>query len=58
MSIHEVPINFKDLEKQNWGASDYLAISENSEFVLLQNLEQIDLLDRNLARRFILFIGI
>lgn len=51
-------INFKDLEKQNWGNSDFLAISENSEFVLLSNLEKIDLTDRNLARRFILFIGI
>ena len=51
-------INFDHLEKNNWGASDFLAICEEAPIILLDNLKQIDLSDRNLARRFILFIGI
>ena len=51
-------INFDHLEKNNWGASDFLAISGQGPMILLDNLKQIDLSDRNLSRRFILFIGI
>ena len=50
-------INFDHLENKNWGASDFLAVCEQTPIVLLDNLKTIDLSDRNLARRFILFIG-
>ena len=50
-------INFDHLENKNWGASDFLAVCEQAPMVLLDNLKHIDLSDRNLARRFILFIG-
>lgn len=50
-------INFDHLENKNWGASDFLAVCEQTPMVLLDNLKTIDLSDRNLARRFILFIG-
>ena len=53
-----VIINFKYLQDKNWGASDFLALCEQSPVILLDNLQQINLSDKNLARRFILFIGI
>ena len=52
-----VVLHFKFLQEKNWGASDFLALCEQSPVILLDNLPQIDLSDRNLARRFILFIG-
>lgn len=50
-------INFDHIDRKNWGASDFLAICEQTPMVLLDNLKAIDLTDRNLSRRFILFIG-
>jgi predicted ATPase len=50
-------INFDHIDRKNWGASDFLAICEQTPMVLLYNLKVIDLTDRNLSRRFILFIG-
>lgn len=50
-------INFDHLENKHWGASDFLAICQETSIVLLDNLRAIDLSDRNLSRRFILFIG-
>ena len=52
-----VIINFKSFQTKNWGASDFLALCEQSPIILLDDLDQIDLSDKNLARRFILFIG-
>jgi predicted ATPase len=52
-----VIINFKYLQEKNWGTSDFLALCEQSPIILLDNLQEIDLSDKNLARRFILFIG-
>lgn len=52
-----VIIDFTSLQKNNWGASDFLALCEQTDFILLDNLTQIDLSDKNLARRFILLIG-
>lgn len=50
-------INFDHLDNKNWGATDFIAICEQSPMVLLDNLKAIDLSDKNLSRRFILFIG-
>lgn len=50
-------INFRSFQEKNWGSSDFLALCEQSPIILLDNLTQIDLSNKNLARRFILFIG-
>ena len=53
-----VIINFRTFQDQNWGASDFLAMCEQSPIILLDDLTEIDMSNKNLARRFILFIGI
>lgn len=53
-----VVINFRNFQDRNWGSSDFLALCEQSPIILLDDLAQIDLSNKNLARRFILFIGI
>lgn len=52
-----VIVNFRSFQEKNWGASDFLALCGQSPIILLDDLTQIDLSNKNLARRFILFIG-
>lgn len=49
-------MNYNAVFNGNFGASDFIAICRHFEAVLLSDLEPISLADRNLARRFILFI--
>lgn len=52
-----VVVHFRHFQDRHWGASDFLALCEQAPIVLLDELDQVDLSNRNLARRFILFIG-
>jgi predicted ATPase len=43
-------------DKGVYGASDFIALTVKFEAILLKNIPQIGLEDRNMARRFILFV--
>jgi cell division protein ZapE len=50
-------LNFvKVIDKGVYGASDFIALTVKFHAILLNNLPQISLADRNMARRFILFV--
>lgn len=48
--------DFKSLIDSNYGSSDFIAICNNFHVVFLENIPTIDVSNKNLARRFILFV--
>jgi len=44
---------FKELCDRPVGPADYLALSQNCPTILLQDIEQLSILNRNVMRRFI-----
>ena len=51
-------LNFEDLCNRNLGAEDYIAISNNSNFIFLENLPNFNENNLNQQQRFITFIDI
>ena len=49
-------VNFKEVFDGVYGASDFIAMTKRFEAILVDNVEQINMSDANLARRFILFV--
>lgn len=49
-------IDHQKMFNGNFGASDFIAICDNFGAILLTNMQQMSLTDRNLVRRFILFV--
>ncbi len=48
--------NFNNLIDSNYGSSDFIAICNRFHVVFLENIPKIDVSNKNLARRFILFV--
>ena len=51
-------LNFDELCNRNLGAEDYIAISNNSNFIFLENLPNFNENNLNQQQRFITFIDI
>lgn len=51
-------INFKEVFDGHYGASDFIAMTKNFQAIFLEDIEQIQMKDSNLSRRFILFVNI
>lgn len=49
--------DFKQLIDTHYGASDFIAICNKYHVIFLDNIPRIDMTNRNLARRFILFVS-
>ena len=50
--------NFEDLCDQNLGAEDYLEITKNSKFIVIENIPQFDDINSNQQLRFITLMDI
>ncbi len=48
--------DFMDICDKAYGSMDFIAICRNFHSIILQNVPQISLNNRNLARRFILLV--
>lgn len=48
--------DFRSLIDSNYGSSDFIAICNHFHVVFLENIPTIDVSNKNLARRFILFV--
>jgi predicted ATPase len=48
--------SFKELFNSPYGASDFIAICKNFHSVIITEVKQINLMDRNISRRFILLV--
>jgi predicted ATPase len=53
-----VKFNFEELCKRNLGSEDYLKISQNSKFILIENLPDFDDNNSDQQQRFITLIDI
>ena len=51
-------LDFDELCNRNLGAEDYIAISNNSDFIFLENLPNFDESNSNQQQRFITFVDI
>lgn len=49
--------SFKELIESNMGAADFMAICKKFSVIFLEGVPKIDMSNRNVARRFILFVG-
>lgn len=48
--------DFEEIGNDFLGASDFIAICRNFHSIVLKNVESISMVERNQARRFILFV--
>ncbi len=54
---HVARVTFDFLIKSNFGANDYRAICEYFSIILIENVKIIDINDRNMTARFIIFVS-
>ena len=51
-------IEFTKIFDGNYGASDFIAICRKFEAIFIKNMKKLSMSDKNMARRFILFVYI